>query len=84
MSETTVVTITNRGGGYVIARQDANDQQLSAERIEYFVSSRAGFPYTLLAVNNSTDTRKINPRMREVSQDDRIYTLVLSAKLKKK
>ena len=84
MSKTTVVKITNRGGGYVVAYQNANDKQLSTERIESFVSGKAGFRYTLLAVNNSTDTRKVNPRMREHDPDKRAYVLMLSSKLRKK
>ena len=84
MSKTTLVKITNRGGGYVIATQSANDKQLSAERIESFVSGRAGFPYTLLAVNNHVSTMKVNPRMRELAPDDRVYTLVLTSKIGKK
>jgi len=75
------MVIDNRGGGYVIVMQDSGSKQYSNEAIERFIRERAGFPYTLLAVNNSTDTRKINPRMREHSPDRRVYTLVLSAKL---
>jgi hypothetical protein len=84
MSNPTVLVTTNRGGGYVIVNQHADDKQLSPEAIEKFVTEKAGFKYKLLAVNNATDTRKANPRMREHNPDSRVYTLVLASKLGRK
>ena len=78
------VKTRNRGGGFITISQKSDDKQLSKEKVEEIAFREMQHRCTLLTVNNSTDTRKINPRMREVSPDDRIYTLVLSAKLKKK
>jgi hypothetical protein len=80
---TTQVTLENRGGGYVCVYQSADDKQLKSERIEKFVSGKMGTSYRLIAVNNATDTRKVNPRIREVKPDNRVYTLVLESKLKR-
>jgi hypothetical protein len=79
-----VVKITNKGGGYVIVTQSANDNQVSTEKIEKFVSGRMKDSYTLIAVNNSTTTMYVNPRMRDHRPDDRVYTLVLTSKIRKK
>jgi len=82
MSKTTLVKIEDKGAGFVTATQDANDKQLSTERIQSFVSGRMKAEYKLQAVNNATDTRKVNPRMREISPDKRVYTLLLASKAK--
>jgi len=82
MSKTTVLKTTNKGGGFVTVHQHADDKQLSPERIEKFVSDGAGSPYKLQAVNNATDTMKVNPLARENDPDTRVYTLLLASKIK--
>lgn len=83
------ILISIRGGGFVTAKQDADSKQLSAEQIEKLVSDHltkvAGNEkkYVLQAVNNATDTRKVNPRAREENPDPRVYTLLLASKIKK-
>jgi hypothetical protein len=87
MSKT--IVISNRGGGFVTATQDADSKQLSTDQIEKLVTdflrkdTGVEKPYKLQAVNNATDSRKVNPRMREHSPDSRVYTLLLASKVKK-
>lgn len=92
MSETTLVTIKDKGAGFVTATQDAGDKQLSPKQIETFASGimrvKKGIDsplkeYKLITVNNGTSTMKINPRMRETRPDPRVYTLMLASKVKK-
>ena len=76
------VLISNRGGGFVTATQDADSKQLSQEQIEKLVSDHADKKYVLQSVNNATSTMKVNPRAREVNPDSRVYTLLLASKIK--
>lgn len=80
MSKT--ILISNRGGGFVTATQDADSKQLSQEQIEKLVSDHADKKYVLQSVNNATSTMKVNPRMREHTPDARVYTLLLASKVK--
>lgn len=76
------IIISRRGGGFVIAKQHADNKQVNNLHIEKLVSDALKDKYVLQAVNNATDTRKINPRMREVDPDPRVYTLLLASKIK--
>ena len=73
-----------KGGGFVTVTQPSNEKQLSTEAVQKLVYDVMKESFTLLTVNNSTDSRKINPRMREHSPDHRVYTLVLTSKIRKK
>jgi len=83
------ILISMRGGGFVTASQDADNKQLNKEAIEKLVSdhltevTKKEKKYILQAVNNATDSRKVNPLMREHSPDARVYTLLLASKVKK-
>ena len=84
MTKNISLVASNRGGGYVTITQSAGEKQLSAEKIEAAAAKIMKAACTLLTVNNGTDSRKINPRMREHQPDNRVYTLVLTSKLRKK
>jgi hypothetical protein len=75
--------ITNRGGGFITVTQEADRKQLNAEQIEKAVNDAMPDKYVLQAVNNATDSKKVNPRMREHSPDERVYTLMLASKVRK-
>lgn len=67
-----------KGEGFVTVTQPANEKQMSAKQVEKVAFDVMQESYSLITVNNGTDSRKVNPRMREHAPDNRVYTLQLT------
>ena len=70
------IKIESKGHGYYTLTQCSTSKQLGDKEAEKLVAKVAEMPMTVVSVNNSTTTMKINPIMRDVRPDERVYVLL--------